>query len=394
MLDILQDPSVEDKYWTPGVFKMPFKVRMTGIMRWWHLPQDLEVKDDRLPRAPPWSTPPIQIYKELREPVSKEMCAESVRAITQMTLEERYKDHLHIYTDGSKIDSSTSAAIWIPDMELDNKWKFEMGGIISIMAAELFAIVKALEWVALHEVLLTRKNIVILTDSLSSLQALECPSNSNHLNQINTALSIADILVENDCNVTLQWVASHTGLAGNEHVDGLAKSAHHLTRETKCPLGKEEVKRLVKSAKERAWQTSYDIEVEKGELHMTTIRTTIGHWPWSIYKHRAIETAVNRLKIGHSELNENLHRFDLADSPLCSICNTPESVEHYLITCRRYIAQRRKLTVALNKNGIHTINVKTILGGAKLTTEQQKCIATHLERYIRETKRLNGVVKT
>ena len=76
-----------------------------------------------------------------------------------------------------------------------------------------------------------------------------------------------------------------------------------------------------------------------------------------------------------------------------SRCNTPESVEHYLITCRRYTAQRRKFTVALDQNGIHTINVKTILGGAKLTPEQQKFIAIYLERYIRETKRLNGVVK-
>ena len=178
-------------------------------------------------------------------------------------------------------------------------------------------------------------------------------------------------------------------------MDGLAKSAHQLHRETKCPLGKEEVKRLVKIAKEKAWQTSYDTAIERaqGELHIGTIKTVIGYWPWAVFKHRAIETAVSRMKIGHLELNESLNRFGQAVSHLCSRCNVPESVEHYLLICRRFTEQRRRLVTALNQNGIHSINVKTILGGARLTPEQQKCIATHLERYIRETKRLNGVSK-
>ena len=106
-----------------------------------------------------------------------------------------------------------------------------------------------------------------------------------------------------------------------------------------------------------------------------------------------METAVTRLKIGHSELNESLNRFGQADSPLCSICNTPESVEHYLLVCRRYVLQRRKLIRALNQNGIQNINVKTILGGAKLTKEKQMYIANNLEIYIRETRRLIGLAK-
>ena len=399
MTDLLEDHSVENKHWTPGVFKMPFKIRTTNIMRWWNLPQNIDHKDDRLPKAPPWNTPPFQIQKELKELVNKEMCTERIRAITQMAIEERYQDHLHIYTDGSKMDSSTSAAIWIPELEHQDKWKFEMGEIISIMTAELYAIVKALEWVLLHGVLLingvlrTRKKVVILTDSLSSLHALDSPSNSNHLKQINTAFRIAEILLENNFNITIQWVCSHTGLTGNDYVDGLAKQAHQLTREIKCPLGKEEVKRLIKIAKNKAWQTRYDLALENGELHIGTIKNTIGFWPWAIFKHRAMETAVTRLKIGHSELNESLNRFGQADSPLCSICNTPESVEHYLLVCRRYVLQRRKLIRALNQNGIQNINVKTILGGAKLTKEKQMYIANNLEIYIRETRRLNGVAK-
>ena len=55
MNEIMEDPTVIDKIWTPGIFKMPFKIRTSGIMRWWNLPTDIDFVDDRMPSAPPWT---------------------------------------------------------------------------------------------------------------------------------------------------------------------------------------------------------------------------------------------------------------------------------------------------------------------------------------------------
>ena len=325
------------------------------------------------------------------ETVSKELCTENIRTIALRTIDERYQGHLQIYTDGSKMDSSTSAAIWIPEVEHQNNWKLQNGDILSIMTAELFGIKKALEWVALNEVLMPKKDIVILTDSLSSLQTIENPSSSSHLKLANSINKIAEILHENGCHITLQWVAAHTGLTGNECADRLAKQAHSLVEETHCPLGKEDVKRIVKKAKNRAWQTKYDLDKEEHDLHIASIKPTIGHWTWASFKHRAVETAVARLRIGHTELNGNLFRFNQMDNPNCTRCQTPETIEHYLLTCRRYSLQRRKMITALNKEGIPNIDMKTLLGGAQIPAVQQQCVAAYLEAFIRETKRMNGM---
>ena len=71
----------------------------------------------------------------------------------------------------------------------------------------------------------------------------------------------------------------------------------------------------------------------------------------------------------------------------------PETVTHYLMACRRFTEQRNKMKIALNKEGIHNIDVKTLLGGSQLTKDQQKSIKTHLETYIKESGRLYGLAK-
>ncbi|KAJ7599565.1 hypothetical protein C8J56DRAFT_770756, partial [Mycena floridula] len=42
-------------------------------------------------------------------------------------------------------------------------------------------------------------------------------------------------------------------------------------------------------------------------------------------------------------LNAHLHKIQAADSPLCETCQTPETVSHYLLACRRFDTQRTKL---------------------------------------------------
>ena len=94
--------------------------------------------------------------------------------------------------------------MWIPDYDYSESWKLEDGEFLSIMTAEMHAIMKALEWVAMNMPFLVKKEIVILTDSLSSLQTLDTPSNANNQRLVNRVLNTARILTDNpDDNLSI-----------------------------------------------------------------------------------------------------------------------------------------------------------------------------------------------
>ncbi|CAL4067567.1 unnamed protein product, partial [Meganyctiphanes norvegica] len=258
MQDMLEDQAVENKLWTPGVFKKPFTKRTQQWMRWWNVPADLQIEDQPLQTIPPWNRPPLNIQLELTEPVKKGECTERLKAIAQATMEEKYTNHLHIFTDGSKVEKSTSSAIWIPEQNIKKGWKLEEGEHTTIMTAEMFAIKKAMEWTTLNQFFIEKKDIVIFTDSMSSLQALQNFSSSKSPSQKNQIYNIADLIMEKNFTITLQWVPSHTGLAGNEAADEAAKDAHALNTLTFCPLGPEEGKNIIRRAAHKAWQEDYN----------------------------------------------------------------------------------------------------------------------------------------
>lgn len=67
-----------------------------------------------------------------------------------------------------------------------------------------------------------------------------------------------------------------------------------------------------------------------------------------------------QLRTGKSRLNSHLGRFDAAPSVECDECGEPETVEHFLIRCRKWTAQRRLLA---RQAGELAANVAPLLGG-------------------------------
>ena len=55
-----------------------------------------------------------------------------------------------------------------------------------------------------------------------------------------------------------------------------------------------------------------------------------------------------QLRSAHSGLYSYLHRFNAVDSPLCPLCQVPETVNHFLFYCRKYQAERTFL-----RNSLH-----------------------------------------
>ena len=166
--------------------------------------------------------------------------------MTHETMENRFPNHLHIFTDGSKFRNSTAAGLWIPEVIHKEDWKIEGGDDITIMRAKFLAINKALEWTTLNSEFLDKKELVILSDSRSSLEALKSTATSKYSSQEEHAYRITEILQERNFSISLQWVPSHIGLAGNEAVDNIAKDAHALPTTIPCPLSVEEAKKVIK----------------------------------------------------------------------------------------------------------------------------------------------------
>ena len=247
------------------------------------------------------------------------------------------------------------------------------------MGAELYAISRALHWLVINQPLLTHTKVAILSDSKSGIMAIGNRKSRSYSYLTNQIQRLGNIL-EEELEITIQWVPSHVNLTHNEHVDGLAKTAHRLQEETSAPLDKKEVKMMIDSKLQRICQIQY--EAVRDDLHIGGIKRTLEHWPWASSKSRRIETALARLRIGHTRLKKNLHRFNLAEDPNCSTCRTEETPQHILEACRKFEVERLILHQSLYRLRVRTPNYKTLLGGGKYDKTTQEKIKEALEVFL------------
>ena len=84
-----------------------------------------------------------------------------------------------------------------------------------------------------------------------------------------------------------------------------------------------------------------------------------------------------QLRTGHCGLNHYLHRFSINDTPYCECGYGKETVEHFLLECRRYKEQRRTLR---REVGVGKMRVDRLLGDPRV-------IKKTLE-YVKSTGRL------
>ena len=77
---------------------------------------------------------------------------------------------------------------------------------------------------------------------------------------------------------------------------------------------------------------------------------------------RAQAATLTQLRTGHVPLNHYLHRIHAIDSPNCVACNEPETVDHYLLRCPRFRAQRQVLRRQLNGQAL---SARSLLGVCK-----------------------------
>ena len=123
----------------------------------------------------------------------------------------------------------------------------------------------------------------------------------------------------------------------NVRVDTLARHAYTSPYRPYSQIPAHDYFPVFKSYLYGRWQSFWSA-LDHNKLR--TVKLSVSPWQYPFHGTRRWETALARLRIGHTHLK---HSFLMACSTptTCSTCGTPLSVKHLLLTCPLYAQARR-----------------------------------------------------
>ena len=77
---------------------------------------------------------------------------------------------------------------------------------------------------------------------------------------------------------------------------------------------------------------------------------------------------ISRLRLGHCLLNKTLKLIGKHNTGLCDGCQEEESVEHIVLRCSRYGAQREMMRNKLREMGVQNMTLKGLLSSDRVQT--------------------------
>ena len=285
-----------------------------------------------IPEEPPWFFPEIQVCPFLM--ISKSSTpVEEIRSAFLSHKDEH--NSIHIYTDGSKKEDGVGFASILPTRIIDGGLPNEA----SIFTAELYAVKATVEY--LIENVDGPSNYTIFCDSQSVLYAIK--SNASKSMIVGTIKFLMFLATSRNMHINLCWVPGHCGIAGNDKADNKAKYASSKVDELRRirAIPHTDMTGIIKTAVRKDWQREWSSAKYK-DKQLRELKPEIGYWSSSCNKNRRIETALTRLRIGHTNLTHSYHMARGMDPPICNRCNKQITVKHILVECRKFIASRRK----------------------------------------------------
>jgi RNase H len=227
----------------------------------------------------------------------------------------------------------------------------------------------------------------IYTDSQAAIKAIDHPRRQSGQTIINDILNSIDAITNEHpyLQIEIIWIPGHAEIEGNEQADSEAKKAA-LTTELSQPYKYKPLKsaraRYIKAAAKKQWQRVWNENTKTAAMLRRITRGKHAKTGPSLYneiEHRNEAAKIAQLRTGHCGLNRYLHRFGIKNSPYCQCGYGKETVEHYLLECRNYREQRKKLR---REVGTGKMRVETLLG--------ERMAIKHTLEYIKETGRLDG----
>ena len=107
------------------------------------------------------------------------------------------------------------------------------------------------------------------------------------------------------------------------------------------------------------------------------------------YGDRKYNIIHTKLRHGCSQLNSDLHRVNLRQSPFCECGDFPEDANHFFFYCNTYNDVRRNFMPHL-RSIMPYIDVEILLfGHSDLTSEENYNIVLLVLKFIRDSRRFN-----
>ena len=194
------------------------------------------------------------------------------------------------------------------------------------------------------------QTIYFFSDCQGAIHAATSPDILKSLSSI--CSNIKRLATSIDTNITIYWVAGHANVEGNERADKMAKEgATRASSECDTSL----IESVPATTAKKKASRSTDLRWKEKWLRQKPDDAIISKLqPGRKYRSvhsRQTEVAINRLVLGHCNLNNFMHKIlpDAYPTPMCT-CNTEiETPEHFIKSCPLYNAQRTILYEAIDQ---------------------------------------------
>lgn len=227
-----------------------------------------------------------------------------------------YQPDMIIYTDGSFDGVLTSFSV-VNQLSVDSfitVSETRLPNHSGIFTAELSAVKSAIAY-ASNE----RKRTLICTDSLSVTRALR----KNRRGIFDNILSST-----NSSPIIILWVPSHSGIAGNEFADTVAKNALRLSAVSEIPCFPFTLFGVYKSLR-----NSIDLDSwHRSDLFLRRVNPAVSRPRYNINLNRVDCIFLARLRVGKTVFNTR-HYYENTDPRRCNFCDDFLSVSHILVDC-------------------------------------------------------------
>lgn len=299
-----------------------------ALVRLFHELQSVTLSPASLPRvsmASKYQTFSLPVYCSLANSTKSDLSpAQWVQLFNNLTT-TKYPNHHLIYTDGSYKNKSAGSGIWSPNFKIISRLPPDT----SIFTAELYALYSAIKFLSSQAGI-----YLILSDSLSSIRALQSLNTSSHY-----LLSwISESLRPLSSRISIEWIPSHVGIHGNEQADHLANQSHSLTTINNIPTAMSELRRLVKKSYEAKWQQDWN----NNSPALTAYKPLLGPTAFSTLP-RPHQVALTRLRLGVCLLTHG-HYFTKSPPQRCPHHrDTQLTIKHLIITCTIHEIHRSKI---------------------------------------------------
>ena len=272
----------------------------------------------------------------------------------------KYADRPQLFTSGSRTpEGKASYAFYVPSADFQESGRLTDN--TSVFAAELMAIVRAINWCVSEKC----PGPVILTSCLSAVQSVgerESKARPRLLNRLLEGYDAHRLLCPAS-PATLVWIPGHSGLSGREQAVLLSREAagrSDVDQELSLEFG--DVRLMYRDHFLREWQELWTKSITGS--HYREIEPYVGLEPKFTDRIRRKERVITRLRFGHCRLNACLAKIKRHDTGKCDACDVSETVTHYLMECPKQLALQTQLLDECTRGGTRW-TLRSILSGSR-----------------------------